>query len=175
MPPQIDKVLLTKEQIQSRVKELGEVITDDYKGKDSLVCIEILQGSSIFTADLIRQINNNELTLDSLSVSSYGSGTQSSGTVKILKDLKNPIEGKHILIIEDIIDSGLTMKYLINFFQQQNPASIKVCSLLKKNNPEVKVQLDYCGFTIPNDAFVVGYGLDYAEKYRQLDCIMTMK
>ena len=173
--PQIDKTLLSKEQIQSRIKALGETITDDYNDKDSLVCIGILKGSFIFAADLIREIKNENLTTEFMSISSYGDDTKSSGVVRIILDLKKDIIGKHILIIEDIIDSGLTMEYLINLLSQRKPASIRVCSLLKKDNPAVKVQMNYCGFTIPNDAFVVGYGLDYAEKYRQLDCIMTMK
>lgn len=173
--PKIDKVLFSKEEIAVRVSELGEQISKDYADKSSLVCVEILQGASIFTADLVRKINYQDLTIDSMSLSSYGNETKSSGTVRILKDLKNPIEGKHVLIIEDIIDSGLTMKYLINLLSAQNPASIRVCSLLRKTKSDGVVNIDYYGFMIPDNAFVVGYGLDYAEKYRQLDHIATMK
>jgi len=159
-------VLVTREQLAQRVKELGQQISEDYFGKD-LTVIGILKGSVLFMSDLIREINV-PMNIDFMSVSSYGSGTESSGNVRILKDLDSNISGRHVLIVEDIIDSGLTMKYLLNNLASRGAASLRVCTLLDK--PErrlVPIKADYTGFDIPNE-FVVGYGLDYSQLYRNL-------
>lgn len=166
---QIKTVLYTEEQIEDRVAELGKQITNDYKGKD-LVLIGILKGAIVFFSDLIREIKI-PVTVDFMAVSSYGDSHESSGAVRILKDLDVSIEGKHILIVEDIVDTGLTLSYLKRILQSRNPQSIKVVSFLEK--PErriVDTKADYVGFSIP-DEFVVGYGLDYAEQYRSLPYI----
>jgi hypoxanthine phosphoribosyltransferase len=165
----VAKVLLSEEQLQKRIKELGQQISKDYAGK-SLLCVGILKGSFIFLADLVRQIDV-PVSIDFLAVSSYGNSTESSGAVKLLMDLKNDIKDKHVLIVEDIVDTGLTMKYLLDTLGQRKPASLAVCTLLKKDNHQSKIKLDYLAFEIPKDAFVVGYGLDYAEKYRNLPYI----
>lgn len=160
----IKQILLTSEEIQDKVKELGKKITEDYKGKD-LLLICILKGSFIFMSDLCKKIEL-PLTLDFMAVSSYEHSTQSSGVVRIIKDLEEDIEGKDVLIVEDIIDTGLTLSYLINILKSRVPKTVKVCTLLDKpERRKSKVKPDYLGFTIP-DEFVVGYGLDYAEKYR---------
>lgn len=169
----IEKVLIDPERLHKRIKELGEQLTRDYNGKD-LVCICILKGAFMFTADLTKHVAL-PLTTEFMAVSSYGNETFSSGTVKILLDLKRDISGKHVLIIEDIVDTGLTMKYLMGILTQRAPASIKICTLLEKKNHNNVVPLDYVGFTVPHDAFVIGYGLDYAEKYRNLNYIGIIK
>jgi len=152
---------------------LGKTISRDYSGK-YLVLIGVLKGSVIFIADLVRALEIN-VTFDFMAVSSYGCATQSSGVVKILKDLDTNIEGKDVLIVEDIIDSGLTLKYLIENLKTRNPASLKICTLLDKpTRRKAAIKIDYCGFQIP-DAFVVGYGLDYAEKYRNYPAIFIPK
>lgn len=165
----IETVLISSDDLKTRIRELGQQLTKDYNNKD-LVCICILKGAFMFAADLIKHIDL-PLSMEFMSVSSYGDETTSSGTVKILLDLKKDIANKHVVIIEDIVDTGLTMKYLINLLTQRNPSSIKVCTLLEKKNHANVVPLDYIGFTIPREAFVIGYGLDYAEKYRNLDHI----
>ncbi len=173
MHQDMKEVLFTKEQIHNKVKELGKKITEDYKDKD-LMLICILKGSFIFMSDLCKEIDL-PLTLDFMAVSSYGNSTQSSGVVRIIKDLEENIEGKHILIIEDIIDTGLTLSYLINNLKSRGSKSIKICTLLDKpERRKSQVKPDYLGFTIP-DKFVVGYGLDYAEKYRNLPFISVLK
>lgn len=160
------KVLISEEDIKKKVKEIGAQITKDYEGKP-LLCVCILKGSFLFTADLIREINLL-MEIDFMAVSSYGSSTKSSGIVKIIKDLDRSVEGKHILIIEDIIDSGLTLQYLYNNLSNRNPESVKICALLdKKERRVVDICPDYVGFEIP-DEFVVGYGLDFAGRYRNL-------
>ncbi len=162
----LTEILYTEQQIAEMVAKLGEQITRDYKGKDLLV-IAVLKGSNIFLADLIRKIDM-PIEIDFIAVSSYGKSTKSSGVVKIIKDLDYSIEGKNVLIIEDIIDSGLTLHYLMDNFMTRNPESLEVCTLLDK--PEKRVvdtKVKYSGFNIP-DVFIVGYGLDYAEKYRNL-------
>ena len=165
----IEKVLLTKEQLEQRIKELGAEITRDYQGKE-LVLAAVLRGSYVFMADLTRAIDL-PLTVDFMAVSSYGAGTVSSGQVEIKKDLSDPIEGKNLLIIEDILDSGNTLYYLMDVLSARHPASIRICTLLDKPERRVKpIKADYAGFVIP-DAFVVGYGLDYAEEYRNLPYI----
>lgn len=162
----IQEILITKEQLAQRVKELGEQISADYKGKD-LLLICTLRGASLFFCDLIRNIDV-DLTIDFIATSSYEGGTSSSGEVKLTKDLSSPIEGKNVIIVEDIIDSGLTLKYVTRLLEARKPASLKICSLLDK--PEgrtIDLEGDYIGFTIPK-VFIVGYGLDYEERYRQL-------
>jgi len=160
------KALLSEVKIRQRVRELGAQITQDYKGKD-LVVVCVLKGSFIFFADLIRCIDL-PISCEFMGVSSYGSGTVSSGEVKITLDLTEPVQGRHILIVEDIVDSGLTMKYLVNNLTTRKPASIRCASLLvKPESVENEVDVEYTGFQIGKE-FVIGYGLDYAGRFRQL-------
>ena len=169
----VEKVLLSEEQLSQKIAELGEEISKDYQGKE-IVAICVLKGAILFMADLARAVKV-PMALDFMAVSSYGNGTSTSGTVRILKDLDNSIEGKHVLVVEDIIDSGVTLKYLLKNLKSRKPASIKLCTLL--NKPErrrVEVDIDYCGFTVP-DYFLVGYGHDYAKKYRNLPFIGILK
>ncbi|HQD39063.1 MAG: hypoxanthine phosphoribosyltransferase [Firmicutes bacterium] len=169
----VESILITTEQLQEKVKELGAQITKDYKGKD-LLAVCILKGSVIFFADLLRAIDL-PLETDFVAISSYGHSTSSSGVVRLLKDLDQNIQGRNVLVVEDIIDSGLTLKYLLDNLSSRKPASLAVCTLLDK--PErrmVDIDLAYNGFSIP-DKFVVGYGLDYAEKYRNLPYIGVLK
>ncbi|ROR25666.1 hypoxanthine phosphoribosyltransferase [Mobilisporobacter senegalensis] len=163
------KVLVSEEEISAKVRELGAIISKDYEGKDvHLICV--LKGGIFFTCDLAKRISA-PVTLDFMSVSSYGDETVSSGRVKIVKDLDDPIEGKDVLIVEDIIDSGRTLSFLIDMLKSRKPASIKLCTLLDKPERRVTdVEVDYVGFNIP-DEFVVGYGLDYVQKYRNLPYI----
>jgi hypoxanthine phosphoribosyltransferase len=165
----VTETLLTEEEIRLKVKELGKKIENDFRGEDLLV-VGILKGACVFVSDLIRNINL-DVNMDFMSVSSYGKATQSSGTVRILKDLDVDIEGKNVLVVEDIIDTGLTLKNLFETLKTRNPKSLKLCTLLDK--PErrtVDIDVDYVGFVIP-DKFIVGYGIDYAEKYRNLPYI----
>ncbi len=167
------EVLHSEEELRERVTALGEAITKDFAGKEP-VLISVLRGSYIFMADLTRAIDLR-CTVDFMSVSSYGKGTVSSGQVKILKDLSDPIEGKDLIIVEDILDSGNTLYYLREVLSARKPASIHICTLLDKPERRQKdIVADYVGFNIP-DAFVVGYGLDYAEKYRNLPYIGILK
>lgn len=169
----IKDVLYTKEQLAERVSKLGAEISRDYAGKE-IFAIGILKGAVIFFADLVRAIDV-PVQLDFMAASSYGASTKSSGTVKIVKDLDYSVEGKHVLIIEDIVDSGLTLNYLLNNIKQRKPASVKLCALLSKpDRRKVEVKIDYCGYTVP-DHFLVGYGLDFAERYRSLPCIGILK
>lgn len=173
MEQDMQEILFTPEALAQRVKELADQITQDYAGK-SLLIVGTLRGSFVFMADLVRQINL-PLTVDFLSASSYGSGTESSGQVKLKLDLADDISGRDVLIIEDIVDSGNTLSKLLPELQKRGPASLKVCALLDK--PERRVlpfQANYVGFTIP-DAFVVGYGLDFDQHYRQLPYIGVLK
>ncbi|WP_019849845.1 hypoxanthine phosphoribosyltransferase [Desulfitobacterium sp. PCE1] len=173
MEEKIGKVLLSREEIQRRVVELGEEITRDYKGENLLV-LAILKGAVPFMADLIREIKI-PLKYDFMAVSSYGASTHSSGVVRILKDLERSVEDHHILIVEDIIDTGLTLKYLKENLAARNPLSIKVVTLLDKpERRKAEVVPDYNGFTIP-DEFVVGYGLDFDEQYRNLPYVGVLK
>lgn len=162
-------VLIPEETVDAKIKELGEKISEDYKGKElHLICI--LKGGVFFACELAKRITI-PVSLDFMQVSSYGNATTSSGIVRIKKDLDDSMEGKEVLIVEDIIDSGRTLHYLIPVLQQRNPASIRLCALLSKpDRREAEVQIDYLGFEIP-DEFVVGYGLDYAQKYRNLPYI----
>ncbi len=158
--------MISAEQIATRVKELGAEITRDYQGK-SLVLVCVLKGSFVFAADLARAIDL-PLRIDFLGVRSYGEGTESSGVVQIIQDLSKPIANEDVLLVEDIVDTGLTLSHLIKLLQTRQPQSVKICSLLHKPaRAKVAVQVDYLGFTI-EDKFVIGYGLDYAEKYRNL-------
>ena len=169
----IEKILFSEENLKQRVKELGEQITADYQGKEPIL-ITVLRGSYIFMADLSRAIDL-PCVIDFMSVSSYGKGTTSSGQVQITKDLSDEIAGKHVIVVEDILDSGNTLSYLLEILKARQPASVRLCTLLDKPERRVKdIQADYCGFTIP-DAFVVGYGLDYAEKYRNLPFVGILK
>lgn len=167
------KVLFNEKEIKDKVKELGKKISDDYKDKD-LVLITVLKGAVIFLSDLMREIDVH-CDIDFMVVSSYGSGTKTSGVVKIKKDVDVNIEGRDIVIIEDILDSGMTLQYIMGILQSRNPNSIEVCTLLNKPaRREVDMSIKYNGFTIP-DEFVVGYGLDYSEKYRNLPYIGVLK
>ena len=169
----IEKVLFSEEQLKERVKELGAQITADYAGKTPLI-VSVLRGSYVFMADLTRAIDL-PLSVDFMAVSSYGAGTVSSGQVQIIKDLSDHIEGKDLIVVEDILDSGNTLYYLLDVLQARKPASIRLCTLLDKPSRRKKpIVADYCGFTIP-DAFIVGYGLDFAEKYRNLPYIGVLK
>ena len=173
MHQDVEKILFSQEQLQARVRELGAQITRDYAGKEVAVAA-ILRGSYVFMADLTRAIEL-PITVDFMSVSSYGSGTSSSGQVEIKKDLSDPIEGKELLIVEDILDSGNTLYYLSDVLRARKPVSIRICTLLDKPDRRAKpIRADYVGFAIP-DAFVVGYGLDYDEKYRNLPYIGILK
>ncbi len=167
------EVLQTQEALKARVAALGAEITRDYAGKTPVI-ISVLRGSYIFMADLTRCIDL-PCTVDFMSVSSYGAGTSSSGQVKIIKDLSESIEGRDLLIVEDILDSGNTLYYLRDVLLARKPASVKICTLLDKpERREKPIHADYVGFEIPN-AFVVGYGLDYAESYRNLPYIGILK
>jgi hypoxanthine phosphoribosyltransferase len=162
--------MLTQEQIAARVKELGAQITKDYAGR-SLVLVVVLKGSFLFAADLCRAIADTNVRIDFLGVRSYGEGTETSGVVQITQDLSKPIAGEDVLIVEDIVDTGLTIAHLMDLFRTRQPASVKVCAFLHKPaRSRVEVKIDYLGFTI-EDRFVVGYGLDFAERYRNLPYI----
>ena len=166
-------VMIGKEELQERVQQLGAQISKDYHG-ESVLAICILKGAVLFMSDLVRAINT-ECKMDFMAVSSYGGSTKSSGVVRILKDLDSPIEGENLLIIEDIIDSGLTLSYLKDVLQQRNPKSIRICTLLDKPERRVSdITPDYVGFTIENK-FIVGYGLDYDQKYRNLPYISYLE
>ncbi len=167
------EVLLSEEQIQNRINELAEVINKDYEGKEiTVLCL--LKGGIMFMTDLVKRIKV-PMKMEFMVVSSYGNETKSSGIVKILKDLDQSIENEHVLIVEDIIDSGHTLSYIINILKSRNPASIKICTLLDKpQQREAEVEVDYVGFTIPNE-FVIGYGLDYEQYYRNLPYVAINK
>ena len=173
MHDDILEILIPEQQIQAKVAELGKQISDYYKGQ-TLLLLGTLKGAVPFIADLSRAIEL-PLEIDYMAVASYGASTHSSGIVRIIKDLEGPINQKHVLIIEDIIDSGLTLSYLIDLLNRRNPLSLRICTLLDKERERVKaVTIDYTGFTIP-DKFVVGYGLDYAQHYRNLPYIGVLK
>ncbi|QJD85877.1 hypoxanthine phosphoribosyltransferase [Cohnella herbarum] len=173
MQKDIQEVLYSEEVIQQKVQELGAAISRDYEGRNPLV-ICVLKGAFIFMADLSKNIVI-PIELDFMAVSSYGNSTRSSGEVKIIKDLDASVEGRDVLIVEDIIDSGLTLSYLIDVLERRNALSVNVVALFDKpGRRTVDLNADYTGFTIP-DAFVVGYGLDYAEKYRNLPYVGILK
>lgn len=166
------KVLFTARKIQTRVKEIAEQISHDYAGREILV-VGILRGAFVFTSDLIRNLKV-PVCVDFMAISSYGQSSDSSGVVKMLKDLEENIESRHVLIVEDIVDTGLTLQYLMRTLSARHPATLKVCTLLDRaSRRKVKIDLHYVGFTIP-DYFVVGYGLDFAQKYRNLPYIATL-
>lgn len=162
-------VLLTEQQVDERIQQMGEQISKDYEGKQvHLICV--LKGGSMFLCELAKRITL-PVSLDFMSVSSYGKNTTSSGVVRIVKDLDDPIKDKHVIVVEDIVDSGRTLSYLIEMLQKREPASIRLCTLLDKPDRRVTdVKVDYAGFEIP-DEFVVGYGLDYDQRYRNLPYI----
>ena len=169
----IQEILFSEEQLKARVAEIARQIETDYAGKE-IMLISVLRGSFILMADLCRAIQL-PCTLDFMSVSSYGKSTTSSGQVQITKDLSEDITGRHVIVVEDILDSGNTLSYLLKILENRHPASIRLCTLLDKPERRVKpVEVHYTGFTIP-DAFVVGYGLDYAERYRNLPYIGVLK
>jgi hypoxanthine phosphoribosyltransferase len=173
MHEDIAEVLLSSEIILAKVKELGKLITAHYKDKN-LLLLGTLKGAVPFIADLARAIDL-PLEIDYMAISSYGNSTESSGVVRILKDLEGPVQQKNVLIVEDIVDSGQTLHYLMDVLRQRRPMSLRVCTLLDKGRERVKpVELDYTGFQIP-DRFVVGYGLDYAQRYRNLPYIGILK
>ena len=173
MHKDIRNIMISEEELAKRVKELGKQLTEEYRGKDILV-VGILKGCMLFLSDLVRTIDL-PLTMDFMVVSSYGSATKSSGVVRIIKDLEREIEGKDVLIVEDIVDTGLTLSYLIENLKTRNPKSVKVCSLLDKpESRKAQVDIEYVGFRIA-DEFVVGYGLDYAEVYRNLPFVCVLK
>lgn len=169
----IKEVLASEQQLKEKIAELGAAITRDYAGKD-LLMVSILKGSVMVMADLMRAVDL-PIAIDFMNVSSYGSGTDTKGSVKILKDLDVDIKGKDLLIVEDILDSGVTLHNLINLLRQREPASIEICTLFSKpSRRKIEVDAKYIGFIIP-DAFIVGYGLDYDEKYRNLPYVGILK
>ncbi len=169
----IKNILISEEEIQAKVKEIGKQISQDYQGKN-LMLVSVLKGSVLFMADLMRAIDIH-VAIDFMAVSSYGSGVKTSGVVRIIKDLDMPLEDYDILIVEDILDSGLTLSYLLEYIGRKNPKSIKIATLLDKpERRRVDVYPDYKCFSVP-DEFVVGYGLDYAEKYRNLPFVGVLK
>ena len=173
MHDDILKILLSEEQLQTRVRELGAEISRDYQGRDPFF-LGVLKGCYVFMADLVRSVELN-CSMDFMAVSSYGSGTSSTGAVRITKDLNQDIEGRDVIIVEDILDSGVTLSYLKKYLANRHPASIRIVTLLDKPARRVaNIHPDYCGFTVP-DEFVVGYGLDYAERYRNLPYIGILK
>jgi hypoxanthine phosphoribosyltransferase len=170
--PNIGEILIQADELQSRIADLGAEISRDYEGREILI-VCVLKGAVLFVADLMRQLTV-PVEVDFMAVSSYGSATRSSGVVRILKDLDGSIEGKHVLIVEDIIDSGLTLQYLMRNLNSRGPASIEVCSLLTKpSRREVEVPIRYTGFELP-DRYAVGYGLDLAQRYRNLPYVAAL-
>jgi hypoxanthine phosphoribosyltransferase len=173
MNKDIKKILIAEDELQAKVKELGAKITKDYQGKD-LLLVCVLKGAVLFVSDLMKRIDL-PLEIDFMAISSYGSNTQSSGVVRILKDLNQSIEGRNVLIVEDIIDSGLTLSYLAENLKARGPESVEICTILDKpDRRTTSLDIKYTGFQVP-DEFVVGYGLDYAEKYRNLPYIAVLK
>lgn len=173
MHPDMERCLIPAQDIQAKVAEIAKKISVDYRGKNLLV-VGILKGAVLFMADLVRAVDI-PVCIDFMAVSSYGSSTESSGIVRILKDLDQSIEGKHVLIVEDIIDTGLTLKYLVENLETRQAASVQVCTLLDKpDRRKVNVAVKYNGFTVP-DEFLVGFGLDYNERYRHLPEVYVLK
>lgn len=174
MDKKIDGVLLSEDAIEKKVIELAEQIKADYQQGDDLLVVGVLKGANIFMGDLIRKIDL-PLEIDFMAVSSYGASTESSGVVRILKDLDADIKGRHVLIIEDIVDTGLTLQYLTDILKRRKVDSLRICTLLDKpSRRKCDLHIDYVGFEIP-DRFIVGYGIDYAEKYRNLPYIATVE
>lgn len=173
MKKNIDHILISEQQLQEKIAQLGAQITEDYRGKD-LLLVSILKGACVFLSDLMRTIDL-PLAIDFMCVSSYGKGTVTQGRAKIIKDLDVDIAGKDVLIVEDILDSGVTLSHVMEILRSRKPASLRLCSLLEKpERHRVNVPLDYVGYVVP-DEFVVGYGLDYAEEYRNLPYVGVLK
>ncbi|QBD83952.1 hypoxanthine phosphoribosyltransferase [Clostridium tetani] len=169
----IKEVLYSQEELRKKIKEMGKKITEDYKGKD-LILIGVLKGSVIFMADLMKEINI-PCNMDFMAVSSYGNSSETSGVVRILKDLDFEIENRDVLIVEDIVDSGVTLRYLVDYLKGRKPASIEiVCLLNKEERRQSNIDVKYIGFDVP-DYFLVGYGLDFAERYRNLPYVAILK
>lgn len=170
----IEQVLISSEQIQERIQVLAAEIDRDYADADGVILVGVLKGAFILMADIARHLST-DVEFDFMAVSSYGSATQTSGVVRILKDLDRDIAGRHVLVVEDIVDSGLTLSYLLKNLRARNPASLEVMSLLSKpDQTRVQIPIRYHGFAVPN-LFVVGYGLDYAERYRNLPYVGTLR
>jgi hypoxanthine phosphoribosyltransferase len=166
-------ILLTEKEIQAKITDLAAAIDADYAGEE-LLLVGVLKGAVMVMADLARALHL-PVTIDFMAISSYGSGTSSSGVVRILKDLDHAIEGRHVLVVEDIVDSGLTLSWLVSNLESRAPASVEVCALMRKPDAvQQEVEVKYLGFDIPRD-FVVGYGLDYAQKYRNLPFVGTLR
>lgn len=173
MKKDLREILFSEEDLSAKIKELAQRISEDYKGKD-LVVVGILKGSVIFAAELIKNITI-PCEIDFMAVSSYGNSTETSGIVKILKDLDQNIEGKHLLIVEDIVDTGVTLNYLLKYLKARKASGIEIVALLNKQaRRKAEISVKYIGFEVP-DEFIVGYGIDYAEKYRNLPCIGVLK
>jgi len=169
----VKEILFSADELNKRVRELGKQITTEYQGRELLV-IGVLKGANVFLGDLIRYIEL-PLEIDFIAAASYGNSTESSGVVRLLKDLDYPIENRHVLLIEDLIDTGLTLNYLADNLKARQPASFKICTLLDKpERRKVAIEVDYKGFDIP-DEFIVGYGIDYSQKYRNLPYVATLK
>jgi hypoxanthine phosphoribosyltransferase len=172
--PDIESVLVSAEEIQSKIAQLAKEIDADYAGREVLL-VGVLKGACMVMADLARSLSSAVVTMDFMAVSSYGGATSSSGVVRIMKDLDRDIAGRHVLLLEDIIDSGLTLSWLLRNLRSRGPASVEVCALLRKPDAlQRDVPVKYMGFDLPN-VFVVGYGLDYAEKYRNLPYVGTLR
>ena len=173
MRDDIKEVYFTEEQLRDKVRELGARITEDYRGKNPLI-VSVLKGSYIFMSDLTRAIDT-PCNVDFMVVSSYGKGTKTSGEVQIIKDIAQPIDGRDLLIVEDILDTGITLSKLVPVLKMRNPNSVRICTILSKPSRRMAdIEPDYCGFEVP-DEFVVGYGLDYDEKYRNLPYVGVLK
>lgn len=170
----IERQLITSEQLQAKVKELAARISEDYAAEEEIVLVTLLKGGAIFAVDLMQKLTI-PVEIDFMSVSSYGSSTKTSGVVKLVKDLDTTIEGKNVLLVEDIIDSGLTLSYVREILLARSPKSLKICTILDKpSRRKTEVPVDYVGFAIP-DEYVIGYGLDYAQKFRNLPYIGILK
>ena len=170
----VGEVMITEEQIRARAAEIGKEISEEFAGTEMLV-VGILKGAVLWLADVVKNIDNENLGIDFMVVSSYGSSTKSSGVVKIVKDLDSDIAGKIVIIVEDIVDSGITLSYLKRYLSGRNAKAVKICTLLDKpEGRKVELEADYIGFTVP-DRFIVGYGLDFDQKYRQLPYISFLK
>ena len=173
MHKDIESIIYSEEMLANRIAELGKKISDDYRGK-KLIVVGVMKGANVFVADLIRNLDL-DVVLDFIVVSSYGASTESTGVIRLLKDLDENIDSEHVLIVEDIIDSGLTLEYLINNFETRHPKSIGICTLLNKvERRKADINVDYIGFQVP-DEFIVGYGIDYAERYRNLPYVGVLK
>ena len=171
--PDLKRIIISKEEIQVRVKELADQISRDYEDAGSVYLIGILKGAFIFLADLTRELSI-PLMVDFMAVSSYGKTASSTGAVRLVLDLREPIENQHVIIVEDIVDSGHTLKYLLHTLRGRRPASLRTCALTQKKRGQLDVPIDYLGFEIP-DVWVVGYGLDYAETHRTLPFVAELK